>query len=86
MGLKKIKSEMKQHQKPQEYHDKFHAVMKEFYTDAEEKYKKLSEQHALMEKRYEELSSYYCFDRKKVSMEEFFGDLTQFCKEFEVSY
>ena len=39
-----------------------------------------------MDKKYDELASYYCFDRKKLSMEEFFGDLSAFCKDFEVSW
>ena len=39
-----------------------------------------------MNKRFEELSKYFCFDRKKTSMEEFFGDLTAFYKDFEVSH
>ena len=37
-----------------------------------------------MEKRYEELSKFFCFDRKKTSMEEFFGDLATFLRDFEV--
>ena len=39
----------------------------------------------LMEKKYDELAKYFCFDRKKTTMEEFFGDLSAFCKDFEVS-
>lgn len=37
-----------------------------------------------MEKKYEEIGTYFCFDHKKVPMEEFFGDLSSFMKEFEV--
>ena len=37
-----------------------------------------------MEKKYEEIGTYFCFDPKKVPMEEFFGDLAAFMKEFEV--
>lgn len=83
-GISKIKSEMKQHQKPQEWADKFHEKMKAFITESEEKFKKLQEQHKLMDKKFEELSKFYVFDRKKVSMEEFFGDISQFCKDFDV--
>ena len=39
-----------------------------------------------MEKKYEEISVYFAFDPKKVPMEEFFGDVTAFMKEFEVHY
>ena len=37
-----------------------------------------------MEKKFDDLTNYYSMDRKKFSMEEFFGDLTMFCKDFEV--
>ena len=83
-GVTKLKSELKQHPKPQEWADKFSEKMKGFLTEAEDKLKTIKDQYQLMEKKFEELSVYYCFDRKKVSMEEFFGDITQFCKDFEV--
>ena len=35
-----------------------------------------------MEKKFEEVAAYFAFDPKKVAMEEFFGDLTAFMKEF----
>ena len=85
VGINKIKAELKHHQKPQEWHDKFAEKMKAFVTEAEEKFKKVKDQYQLMDKKFEELSGYYCFDRKKVSMEDFFGDIAQFCKDFEVS-
>ena len=37
-----------------------------------------------MEKKYEEIATYFTFDPKKIPMEEFFGDLNTFIKEFEV--
>ena len=39
-----------------------------------------------MEKKFEEIAAYFAFDPKKVALEEFFGDLTTFMKEFEVSH
>ena len=39
-----------------------------------------------MEKKYEEIGAFFCFDPKKIPMEEFFGDLTSFIKEFEVGF
>lgn len=83
-GLAKIKAELKHHPKAQEWADKFQEKMRAFLSEAEGKFKKIKDQHELMEKKYDELSEYYCFDRKKVSMEEFFGDITQFTKDFEV--
>ena len=56
----------------------------EFLGTAEDRFHKLQDQYMLMEKKYDELANYFCFDRKKTTMEEFFGDLTSFCKDFEV--
>ena len=41
------------------------------------------QQYEFMEKRFAELAKYFCID-KKTSMEEVFGDLAHFCKDFEV--
>ena len=84
-GINKIKGEMKHHAKPQDRHDKFSVKLKDFLSEAENRLKKLQEQYDLMEKKFDELAKYYCFDRKKVSMEEFFGDLSSFSKDFDVS-
>lgn len=83
-GVSKLKVEIKQHHKPQEWADKFVEKMKTFVSVAEDKFKKLHDQHKLMEKKFDELSEYYCFDRKKTTAEEFFGDISQFTKDFEV--
>lgn len=85
-GIAKIKSEVNHHKHPQEWADKFGEKMKSFLTESENEFKKIQEQHQLMEKKFDELSEYYCFDRKKTPMEEFFGDIVQFCKDFEVSW
>ena len=37
-----------------------------------------------MEKKFDDIANYYSMDRKKTTMEEFFGDLSMFCKDFEV--
>ena len=39
-----------------------------------------------MEKKYEDIANYFAFDPKKVPMEEFFGDINSFMKEFEVGF
>ena len=41
------------------------------------------QQYDFMEKRYDEMAKYFCID-KKTSMEEVFGDLAHFAKDFEV--
>lgn len=83
-GISKMKSELKQHTKPQEWADKFLEKMKAFLAEGESKFKKLQDQYQLMDKKLKELSEYFCFDRKKIPMEELFGDISQFCKDFEV--
>ena len=85
-NLEKLKAELKNHQKPQDKHDKFAAKIQDFLTQAEARFKKLEDQFQFMEKKFEDLASYYCFDRKKVTMEEFFGDIMMFCKDFDVSW
>ncbi len=84
-GISRVKAEMKHHLKPSDRNDKFGDEMKGFVQRAEEKFKKLQDQFQLMEKKCEDLSKFFVFDRKKVTMEEFFGDITFFVKDFEVS-
>jgi hypothetical protein len=82
-GIKKVKGEVKHHAKPQGKEDKFIEKMKAFLVTGEPTCSKLKEQVTLMEKKYEEIATYFTFDPKKIPMEEFFGDLTTFIKEFE---
>jgi hypothetical protein len=82
-GMKKVKAEVKHHPKPQSKEDKFIEKMKAFLSTGEGACTKLKDQVTLMEKKYEDISSYFSFDPKKVPMEEFFGDLSTFIKEFE---
>lgn len=84
-GINRIKSEIKQHQKPTDRNDKFADEMKEFIQKGEEKFKKLQDQYQHMEKKCEDLAKFFVFDRKKVTMEEFFGDINFFMKDFEVN-
>ena len=57
-----------------------------FVSSAEGTCIKLKEQVTLMEKKYEDIANYFAFDPKKIPMEEFFGDVTTFMKEFEVQF
>ena len=84
-SLEKVRAELKHHQKPQDKHDKFAAKIEGFLAQAEARFKKLEDQFQFMEKKFEDLAHFYCFDRKKVTMEEFFGDIIMFCKDFDVS-
>ena len=84
-NLEKLKNELKHHQKPTDKHDRFAEKIQEFLNKAEARFKKLEDQFQFMEKKFEDLATFYCFDRKKISMEEFFGDVVMFCKDFDVS-
>lgn len=81
-SFKKIKDELKRH-KPQDADDKFAEKMKDFLTKSEERFQRVVDQHKLMNEKFNEIMSYYCLD-KKTTMDEFFGDLSHFLKEFEV--
>ena len=81
-SFKKVKEEVKHH-KPQDADDRFSEKMKDFLTKSEERFRRVTEQHKLMVKKLNEIFSYFCLDIK-TTMEEFFGDLSHFLKEFEV--
>ena len=82
-SFKRVKEEVKRH-KPQDADDRFSEKMKDFLTKSEERFRRVTDQHKLMEEKFKEIVVYYCLD-SKTSMEEFFGDLSHFLKEFEVS-
>lgn len=52
---------------------------------AQEQYEKLDLMHKNMEKQYTDLGDFFVFDPRKVSVEEFFGDLNTFKNMFQVS-
>ncbi|KAG2455362.1 DIAP1 protein, partial [Polypterus senegalus] len=54
-----------------------------FAKIAREQYDKLALMHTNMEKQYEDLGTYFVFDPKKISIEEFFGDLNNFRSMFQ---
>uniref|UniRef100_A0A8C4SF65 Diaphanous related formin 1 n=1 Tax=Erpetoichthys calabaricus TaxID=27687 RepID=A0A8C4SF65_ERPCA len=54
-----------------------------FAKMAREQYDKLALMHTNMEKQYEDLGTYFVFDPKKISIEEFFGDLNNFRTMFQ---
>lgn len=59
-------------------HDKFVEKMTSFTKSARDQYEKLFTMHNNMVKLYENLGEYFIFDSKTVSIEEFFGDLSNF--------
>lgn len=57
-----------------------------FVGTANEQYEKLNLLHQNMEKQYVGLGEYFVFDPKKISAEEFFGDLNSFRNMFLVCF
>lgn len=57
-----------------------------FVGSAREQYEKLDLLHNNMEKQYSDLGNYYVFDPRKVSAEEFFGELNNFKNLFLVCF
>ncbi|XP_069754167.1 protein diaphanous homolog 1-like [Narcine bancroftii] len=62
--------------------DKFVEKMTSFVTGAKEQFEKLTAMHKTMEEDFEDLGRYFVFDTKKVSVEEFFSDLSNFKSMF----
>ncbi|XP_038652276.1 protein diaphanous homolog 1-like isoform X2 [Scyliorhinus canicula] len=65
--------------------DKFVEKMTSFVKVAKEQFEKLSGMHKTMEEDFEDLGRYFVFDTKKISVEEFFGDLSNFKTMFSQS-
>lgn len=57
-----------------------------FVGCAREQFEKLDLLHNNMEKQYTDLGKYYVFDPRKVSAEEFFGELNNFKNLFLVCF
>ncbi|XP_041710043.1 protein diaphanous homolog 1 isoform X1 [Coregonus clupeaformis] len=68
---------------PQSDRDMFIEKMTSFVGSAREQYEKLDMMHKNMEKQYSDLGDYFVFDPRKISVEEFFGDLNNFKNMFQ---
>uniref|UniRef100_A0A8D0HE98 Diaphanous related formin 2 n=1 Tax=Sphenodon punctatus TaxID=8508 RepID=A0A8D0HE98_SPHPU len=79
--IQRLENDIKKFPKSEDAHDKFVAKMTIsffFAKSAREQYEKLSNIHNNMTKLYDSLGDYFTFDSKTVSIEEFFGDLSNF--------
>uniref|UniRef100_A0A8B9NMB2 FH2 domain-containing protein n=1 Tax=Accipiter nisus TaxID=211598 RepID=A0A8B9NMB2_9AVES len=84
--IQRLELDIKNFPKTQDEHDKFVEKMSiSFLHIAREMYEKLSNMHNNMNKLYENLGEYFTFDPKVISIEEFFGDLSNFRTLFLVS-
>uniref|UniRef100_A0A8C9MIH2 Protein diaphanous homolog 2 n=1 Tax=Serinus canaria TaxID=9135 RepID=A0A8C9MIH2_SERCA len=79
--IQRLEKDLENFPKSQDEHDKFVEKMSIsfcFAESAREQYEKLSNMHNNMTKLYENLGEYFTFDPKAISIEEFFGDLSNF--------
>ncbi|XP_023781673.1 protein diaphanous homolog 2-like isoform X1 [Cyanistes caeruleus] len=76
--IQRLEKDIENFPKTQDEHDKFVEKMSSFAESAREQYEKLSNMHNNMTKLYENLGEYFTFDPKAISIEEFFGDLSNF--------
>uniref|UniRef100_U3JMW0 Protein diaphanous homolog 2 n=1 Tax=Ficedula albicollis TaxID=59894 RepID=U3JMW0_FICAL len=79
--IQRLERDIENFPKSQDEHDKFVEKMSIsffFAESAREQYEKLSNMHSNMTKLYENLGEYFTFDPKAISIEEFFGDLSNF--------
>uniref|UniRef100_A0A8C0SKS4 Protein diaphanous homolog 2 n=1 Tax=Canis lupus familiaris TaxID=9615 RepID=A0A8C0SKS4_CANLF len=73
-----LERDIKKFPQTENQHDKFVEKMTIFTKSARDQYEKLLTMHNNMLKLYENLGEYFIFDSKTVSIEEFFGDLSNF--------
>ncbi|XP_050983145.1 protein diaphanous homolog 1 isoform X2 [Labeo rohita] len=81
--IKNLEKDIETFPPPQSDKDKFVEKMTSFVTTAQEQFERLKLMHENMEKQYEDLGKYFVFDPKKMSPEEFFGDLNNFRNMFQ---
>uniref|UniRef100_A0A672SMQ9 Diaphanous related formin 1 n=1 Tax=Sinocyclocheilus grahami TaxID=75366 RepID=A0A672SMQ9_SINGR len=82
--IKDLEKDIETFPPPQSDRDKFVEKMTISFTSSRQ-FEKLKLMHENMEKQYEDLGEYFVFDPKKMSPEEFFGDLNNFRNMFQVA-
>ncbi|XP_055368335.1 protein diaphanous homolog 1 isoform X2 [Betta splendens] len=81
--IKNLQTDLETFPPAQSDNDLFVEKMSSFVTTAQEQYEKLDLMHKNMEKEYNDLGDYFVFNSKKISVEEFFGDLNTFKNMFQ---
>ncbi|XP_061164716.1 protein diaphanous homolog 1-like isoform X2 [Saccostrea echinata] len=81
-SLKQVKGDLDNCKKSPMEGDKFPEVMEGFLEEAKQQYEVMTNMSNKMMSLYEDMSKYYCFDIKKYTMEEFFGDIKIFQDSF----
>uniref|UniRef100_A0AAZ3PXK2 Diaphanous related formin 1 n=1 Tax=Oncorhynchus tshawytscha TaxID=74940 RepID=A0AAZ3PXK2_ONCTS len=86
-ALKTLDKDLETFPPPQSDRDMFVEKMTISFTTAnqiaKEQHEKLDMMHKNMEKQYSDLGNYFVFDPRKISVEEFFGDLNNFKNMFQ---
>ncbi|KAM8733592.1 protein diaphanous homolog 1 [Acanthopagrus schlegelii] len=80
--IKTLERDLETFPPPQNDKDLFAEKMSSFVANAREQHEKLDLLHKNMEKQYNDLGEFFVFDPKKISAEEFFGDLNTFKNMF----
>ncbi|KAG6932669.1 diaphanous related formin 2, partial [Chelydra serpentina] len=78
LQIQRLEKDIDMFPKTEDAHDKFVEKMTIFAKSARDQYEKLSNMHNNMTKLYENLGEYFTFDPKATTIEEFFGDLSNF--------
>ncbi|XP_029297184.1 protein diaphanous homolog 1 isoform X2 [Cottoperca gobio] len=81
--IKTLEKDLETFPPPQNDKDLFVEKMSSFVSTAHEQHEKLDLLHKNMEKQYTDLGEYFVFDPRKISVEEFFGDLNTFKNMFQ---
>ncbi|XP_056294927.1 protein diaphanous homolog 1 [Pseudoliparis swirei] len=81
--IKNLEKDLETFPPPQNDKDQFVEKMSSFVGTAHEQYEKLDLLHKNMEKHYSDLGVYFVFDPRKISVEEFFGDINTFKNMFQ---
>ncbi|XP_061690207.1 protein diaphanous homolog 2 isoform X3 [Syngnathoides biaculeatus] len=74
----RLENDIENFPKSDDPQDKFVEKMSGFCKHSREQYEKLSIMHKNMQKLYENTGSYFAFDPQVLSVEDFFGDLSNF--------
>lgn len=84
-SLKDIETFLITH-KPTNEKDKFAKVMNKFLEDANKQFDILERMFNKIDSLYKDLGTYFCFDPKKFTLDEFFTEISIFKNDFLATY
>ncbi|XP_065668594.1 protein diaphanous homolog 1 isoform X2 [Hydra vulgaris] len=82
LSLSRVRDELQHHKTPASLDDRFLDIMSGFVAESSEKLQIVQEMHKNMTTIFSDLVEFYCADPKKTNMEEFFGTVNNFIKEY----